>query len=586
MPELFQTVPMSAFKDNIPDMPGVYMNNNGASIRVPYNCFSILGLPLPVQFDNSIGQAKLVNALASPFLKPSVPAAFRAHQHKCLAPAFARDGFSLWSPPGSGKTLMGLVWSAWWARGPRVVITKAAARSTWVEECEKWTNMKPVVLYGQTPNVEIGCDPTILYITSWETLIYWKDALVKARPSCLVMDEIHMGKASKRAKPVIRQDGTTEWESMDNMTAAARAVAGASGSRLGLTATPVPNGVRDLWAQLDLCEPWQWGGGLSKFGMAYCDGHHNGYGMEYKGYSNGDELTDRLKFSKHRITQASISEHMPPKRRQVTRLERSEQDKPESGFARDIRAAGKQAQDGSEEGRAALFEVLLQEAATRKRKYVVEQVTDALRSGLKVVVFTGRRRDCDVLGEAITKAAPANAKVWTAHGGAPDGYRDQVRWEYMGNAARGIPRHPGPCCIVGTGDAWGESVNLQDTDTAFFVMLPYTPRAIRQWEGRFQRMGGTRSVLIRYILAIGTVDEDVADTLLGKLPPVVEIVNDEELDGMEQTFRPREVGDLLARMQAIADARDQDEKEESKLLTIANTEHIIVEQPTIEELDL
>ena len=55
---------------------------------------------------------------------------------------------------------------------------------------------------------------------------------------------------------------------------------------------------------------------------------------------------------------------------------------------------------------------------------------------------------------------------------------------------------------------------------------------------------------------------------------------------MEQTFRPREVGDLLARMQAIADARDQDEKEESKLLTIANTEHIIVEQPTIEELDL
>lgn len=581
MAELFENVPIAAFGENIPDMPGVYPNKQGSTLRVPYNCFSSLGLELPFKFRSGLGAQKLNNALSGQWLKPEAAQAFRPHQKKCLTPAFERDGFSVWSPPGSGKTLMGLVWSSWWARGPRVVITRAAARSTWVEECQKWTNMKPVVLYGQTPNVDIGCDPSILYITAWETLIYWKDALVKARPECLVMDEIHMGKASKRSKPVIRPDGTTEWESMDNMTAAARAVAGVSGARLGLTATPVPNGVRDLWAQLDLCEPWQWGGGLSKFGVAYCDGHHNGYGMEYKGYSNGDELTERLRFSKHRITQASISQHLPPKRRQVTRLDRSEQDKPEAGFAREIRSAGKQAQTGSEEGRAALFEVLLQEAATRKRKYVVEQVADALRSGMKVVVFTGRRRDCDVLGEAITKAAPSGAKVWTAHGGSPDGYRDQVRWEYMGNEARGIPRHPGPCCIVGTGDAWGESVNLQDTDIAFFVMLPYTPRAIRQWEGRFQRMGGTRSVLIRYILAVGTVDEDVADTLLGKLPPVVDIVNDEELDGMEQTFRPREVGDLLARMQAIADARDNDEKEEARLLTVGNDGHTIAEELTL-----
>lgn len=581
MSELFATLPLTLFGSNVPDMPGIYAKGN--TVRVPYNCFDLLGLKLPAQFALQAGQAKLNNALASPLLLPGTAVAFRPHQHKCLAAAFSREGFCLWSPPGSGKTFMGLVYSTWWAQGPRVVITKAAARSTWKEECEKWTNMKPILLLGQTPNVEITCTRDQLYITAWETLIYWKDALVAARPEVLVMDEIHMGKASKRAKPVVNVNGVTEWESMDNMTAAARAIAGASHSRLGLTATPVPNGVRDLWAQLDLCEPWQYGGGLSKFGVAYCDGHHNGYGMEYKGYSNGDELTARLKFSKHCITQASVAKHMPPKRRQVTRLERADQDKPEAGFAREIRAAGKQAQQGTEEGHAALFEILLQEAASRKRKYVVDQVTDALRAGLKVVVFTGRRRDCDTLGAAITAAAPSGAKVWTAHGGSPDGYRDQVRHEYMGHGD--IPRHPGPCCIVGTGDAWGESVNLQDTDVAFFVMIPYTPRQIRQWEGRFQRMGGMRSVLIRYILAVGTVDEDVADNLLGKLPPVVDIVNDEELDGMEQTFRPRVVGDLLTRMQAIAEAREKDEKEDAIMLDIAKIEHTLPSD-SFTELDL
>jgi hypothetical protein len=71
-------------------------------------------------------------------------------------------------------------------------------------------------------------------------------------------------------------------------------------------------------------------------------------------------------------------------------------------------------------------------------------------------------------------------------------------------------------------------------------------------------MGGKKPVLIRYITALGTVDEDVADNLLGKLAPVVEQVDDTELDTMEAEFRPRDIGTLLERMRAIADARRAD----------------------------
>ncbi len=106
----------------------------------------------------------------------------------------------------------------------------------------------------------------------------------------------------------------------------------------------------------------------------------------------------------------------------------------------------------------------------------------------------------------------------------------------------------GPAVLIGTGDAWGESINLQDTDVLYMVMLPWTPKQIRQWEGRVARIGQTRPVLIVYIIAETTVDEDVADNLLGKLPPVLDVVQDSEFDGLEGVFRPPSTESLLDRI--------------------------------------
>jgi hypothetical protein len=61
--------------------------------------------------------------------------------------------------------------------------------------------------------------------------------------------------------------------------------------------------------------------------------------------------------------------------------------------------------------------------------------------------------------------------------------------------------HPGPCVLVGTGDAFGEAINLHDTDAALFVMLPWTPGQVRQWEGRFCRLGQKRPVVVYYVVA-------------------------------------------------------------------------------------
>lgn len=536
---------------HIMDVPGVYANKSGRGYRVPLNALCLLDVGLPTASgDDDIGERALETTLTSGRLKPEVSGVMRAHQKRGLVKAFSRNGFHLWAPPGAGKTLVGLAWVAWHHHGPRLVITRAAARETWREECLRWTNLEPVILAGRenAKNFQPGDFRNKVFITAWETLIDWREPLERLNVKMLCMDEIHAAKSHKRVKPIVQADGSVEFQDNGNTTAAARSIAGRAVWRLGLTATPVPNRVEDLWAQLDLCEPWAWGGHKA-FGIRYCDGQHNGYGMVYKGSSNVPELTERLKFSKHKVSQSSIAKHLPPKRRQIIRLDVEEQDKPATGFASAIRTAAAEAKKGDPDAADMLFETLLMEAASRKRSAVVERVVDAVKSGQKVTVFTGRRADCEAVGDAVRKALDGQPiPVWVSHGGDSTDRRDEIRREYMAYC----PAPDAGCVNIGTGDAWGESLNLQDTDLALFIMLPWTPRQIRQWEGRFQRMGGTRSVLIQYFVAKNTVDEDVEQVLLAKMPAVEEVVQDEALMGLADDFRPVQTKSLLDRIAGVA----------------------------------
>jgi SNF2 family DNA or RNA helicase len=104
---------------------------------------------------------------------------------------------------------------------------------------------------------------------------------------------------------------------------------------------------------------------------------------------------------------------------------------------------------------------------------------------------------------------------------------------------------PGPAVLVGTGDAWGEGVNLQDTDLLLIAMLPYTPGQIVQWEGRVARHGQKRPVMIQYLVAEHTVDEHVAGILLEKLPAVEKVSQDDSVDGLADQLMGADNEDAL-----------------------------------------
>jgi len=386
-------------------------------------------------------------------------------------------------------------------------------------------------------------------VVGWESLVSNLQMLEGLSPGAVIFDESHRGKGNKRYEVVhlddlpedeeealrVQREETREARSKKgfikdtdegrkmflpvmNTAAAAAKLARAASKRICTTATPLSDRVRDLWAQLDLGEPNAWGNATAFFDR-YCDRKPGTYGgFDTTGASNLEELNQRIKGVAHILTSAQTHSELPPKRRQSVYLAPEDQNRPTAGFAKEVRDARKRG------GAMAVLEVKLAEAASKKRKAVLDMIADHISSKHKLVVFTGRKRDCDLLGEDVRKKLKGTeATVWSAHGEQSTKRRQEIIDEYMA--------HPGPCVLVGTGHAFGESLNIHDTDAAFFVMLPYTPGQLRQWEGRFSRLGMKRPVVIYYVIAEDSVDEHVASILLDKLPAVEKIAKDSELAG-------------------------------------------------------
>ena len=472
-------------------------------------------------------------------------------------------GSHFWHPTGAGKTLSAILWSLI-TKGTVIAVTRAASRLQFGREFERFTSLRAYVIRPLTKKKQLTLNDYLewceehsqrpVIIVGWEALannITVLEHLAAVGRASIIFDESHRGKSAKRweAIPIPSYDPNSdqtlkEFEKEQertakrrggfigdndqfgtrvmmipavNTTTAASRLSKASRRVVCTTATPIKDRVRDLWAQLDLAEPLSWGSASTWF-FRYCDAKEGQYGgLDTRGESNLGELRSRLLHSVHSIDYRDTHRHLPQKRRQSFYISPEDQCRPSAGFPKELKDAAKR-------GATAVLECRLAQAASKKRRAVLDLIADHLESNHKIVVFTGRRRDVDQLGEALEKHSrvkKTQAKIWASHGGTAATERQTIVDDYMS--------HKGSCVLVGTGDAFGESLNLQDTDAALFVMLPYTVGQIRQWEGRFCRLGQQRPVVIYYVVAEGSVDEHIANILISKMGAVEKVVGDVEL---------------------------------------------------------
>ena len=477
---------------------------------------------------------------------------------------------------GSGKTL-GTIMAALSRSGDVVVICPAKARHVWWSQVQEYSNVKP---FRVKPQAEVRKkDQTFedyehecrergqrkFVIVGSESIADNVALIRQIQPSIVIFDEIHTHGNNKRWRAVHNVDGTVRFEKRKTSASSnpnsqvnrhARAVAVMEVSRIasirlriGLTATPLDDGrPRRLWSQLDLLAPGGFSHSYSNFAHRYCAARPGTYGgLEDSGASNIQELKARCSFFVHEVPYSESHSSLPSTRVQVdyltnTELNRADRFSDEQTFNQAVREMNREAANRPD-GRERVVEARLAEACSRKRRYVIEEAIEGLKGGGKVVIFTARRRETELwahqLRQQLSKGdeAQKGVPVWMAHGGVSETERDEMIDAFRNSEEA--------CCLVATGQSVGTGVDgMQTANLAIFAMLPWKPGDFLQWKGRFDRLGGSPT-LLKVVVAQGTYDDRVVQILVDKFGPIETFLKADELEGLGDKLLGMEDEDAL-----------------------------------------
>ena len=220
---------------------------------------------------------------------------FRPHpyQQDARAPIDATRRCALWMPMGGGKTVTTLTaldhLSLLEDVFPVLVLAPLrVARSTWPEEVRKWPHLQHLrvsVITGTPKQREraLAKDADI-YCTNYDNLVWLRKELGDAWPfKTVVADEFTRLKSFR-----LRQGGSR--------ARALGQVAHSHVSRfIGLTGTPAPNGVKDLWGQIwFLDEGQRLGRTFSAFETRWFRKGYDGYSLVPYDHTQA-EVEERLK---------------------------------------------------------------------------------------------------------------------------------------------------------------------------------------------------------------------------------------------------------------------------------------------------
>jgi SWI/SNF-related matrix-associated actin-dependent regulator of chromatin subfamily A-like protein 1 len=430
------------------------------------------------------------------------------YQKKGVAFIEAKDGRALIGDEmGLGKTAQSLAWLQLHPeKKPVVIVVPASLKLNWARECEMWmSNPKVQILSGKKTNTPIVGE---IIIINYDILNAWVKVLKGIKPQVLILDEVHKAKNKQTQR-----------------TKAVKALGKICPHVIALSGTPIENRPAEIYNAIQMIDPAVAGPWMS-FGKRYCDGHHNGFGWQFNGASNVEELHEKLTNTiMIRRKKADVLTDLPAKVRSFVPMEinnwkvyrNAESDfigwvKKEKGLLAAERAGNAEA--------LAKISALKQLAAEGKMTAAIDWVKDHLDSNGKLVVFAVHKKTIDRLMDELADYSPVKV----------DGSVSQENRQVAVDTFQNDPR----CRVfVGNIQAAGVGLTLTAASSVAFVELPWAPGAADQAEDRIHRIGQTAdSVNAYYLLAQGTIEETMA-----RLIDTKRKVLDQVLDGIETDSR-------------------------------------------------
>lgn len=407
-----------------------------------------------------------------------------------------------------------------------LVICPASVKLNWVREAKRWLTREFQVAYlsGRTPE-PLDLSGNVIYVINYDIAAAWSKELSRHLWDVIVLDESHYLKNTKaqRTKAILGSKIGQEFPLR-------------SKRRIALSGTPIVNRPVEAWPVLAWLDPERWGN-FWAYAKRYCGAYHNGWGWDFSGASNLEELNARLrKTIMLRRTKNEVLKDLPSKIRQVLELpadgassiirrEREEWERWQDEIAK-AKAAVELAKAESEEALAQAFANLQRvvrvafnemskvrhEVALAKAPVAVEHIRDVLESKEKVVVWVHHRDVAEILVDGLKDYNPV-----VVLGG--------VSAEERAEAVRRFQEDSSVRVFVGGITAAAEGITLTAADTAVFVELDWRPGKLFQAEDRIHRIGQTRGVLVQYLVFEGSLDATMAQKLAKKMEVIAKAVD-------------------------------------------------------------
>jgi SNF2 family DNA or RNA helicase len=429
---------------------------------------------------------------------------------------------------GLGKTIQAICCVEYVPESyPAVVVCPPSLVLNWIFEYDKWLPRRRVVAVTNRKDFPDAGSYDVVVI-GYSNISYWEKLRKLSGHRSYVFDESHYIKTptAQRTKAAIKISRSAPDD----------------GIILCLTGTPVTNRPNEYASQLDVLGRLKEFGGLWGFYRRYCAAYQDSFGVwNISGHSHLDELNDRLRGSCYiRRTKDQVLAELPPVVHSKVVVEgepsaMKEYKKAEKDIILYIaeRARELAREQGKPMGRAAIsamiraeanehlvrLSVLRRLAAKAKMETTIEWIQSHINEGKKVVVAAHHREIVDEIARKYT-----NLRI--QGGMSVEDVEDNKR------KFQQLPVDEAPVIVLSI-QAAKTGHTLTASEDCLFVELPWTPADLDQTYSRLHRIGQKGSVTSTYLLAHGTIDEEIYKLIESKRSVVNAAVDGGEMDGAD-----------------------------------------------------
>lgn len=469
--------------------------------------------------------AQSAAADAAPDFDPPHPAGleYLPYQRAGIRYALDRQGVLIGDEMGLGKTIQALgIVNADTSIKSVLVVCPASLRMNWVREAQRWLTRPFCFCIADTCGVP---EDATFVVVNFDKLSKLAPVLMARSWDLLVVDEAHKAKNPKaqRTQAILgvppRKQGD---QRKPGLVDRAR-------RKAFLTGTPILNKPVELHGLVAALEPTF--SNFFSFAKRYCNARQvpAGHRMvwDFSGASHLDELQTRLRATcMVRRLKADVLKELPAKRRQVITLAQNGaagavtaeqtawakradriqqlQDEADLAHAAGDKAAYDAAVAAMQREQLDFTEISAarHQLALAKVPAVLEHLDTLLEELDKVVVFAHHQDVVDALAAHFADAAVV------VTGKTPMDQR-------QGNVDR-FQTDPSCRVFIGNIQAAGVGFTLTAASTVVFAELDWVPANVSQAEDRCHRIGQTATVLIQHLVVDGSLDANMAQTIVAK----------------------------------------------------------------------